>query len=212
MGTIDKGIMGGFQGKVGNVIGSTWKGIEYMRSKAHRRKFTPTEKQLAQQQKFSLAISFVHSMSGLIAVSFGNFAIRRTAINYAIAHTLSKAITGSYPNFSISYPNVLISRGDMPNVLAPAATAGANSLVTWNWKDNSQVGAARPTDKVLLAAYCPAFNQCIYTTGGASRDALTDSLDLSSFAGQEVHTWIGSISENGNTIADSMYTGRLAVT
>ena len=211
MGTIDKGIMGGFQGKVGNVIGSTWKGIEYMRSKAHRRKFTPTEKQLEQQQKFGLAVRFVHSMSGLISISFGNFAVRQTAINYAISHTLNKAITGTYPTFSISYPNVLISRGEMPNVLAPVVTGGINSLVIWNWKDNSKVGSAKPTDEVLLAAYCPAFNQCIYTTGSAKRDALTDSLDLSSFSGQEVHTWIGTISANRNNIADSMYTGMVTV-
>jgi hypothetical protein len=211
MGTIDKGIMGGFQGKVGNVIGSTWKGIEYMRSKAHRRKSTPTQKQLEQQQKFGLAISFVHSMTGLIAIGFGNFAVRRTAINYAIGYTLSKAITGTYPAFSISYPNVLISRGEMPNVLAPAVTGGANSLATWNWKDNSLVGSAKPTDKMLLAAYCPALNQCIYTTGSASRDALTDSLDLTSFSGKEVHTWIGAISENGQNVADSFYTGMVTV-
>jgi len=32
MGTIKKGILGGFSGKVGTVIGGVWKGIEYMRS------------------------------------------------------------------------------------------------------------------------------------------------------------------------------------
>ena len=34
MGTISKGILGGFSGKVGTVIGGNWKGIDYMRSKA----------------------------------------------------------------------------------------------------------------------------------------------------------------------------------
>ena len=32
MGTISKGILGGFSGKVGTVIGGNWKGIDYMRS------------------------------------------------------------------------------------------------------------------------------------------------------------------------------------
>ena len=32
MGTIKKGILGGFSGKVGTVIGAAWKGIDYMRS------------------------------------------------------------------------------------------------------------------------------------------------------------------------------------
>lgn len=33
MGKINQGILGGFSGKVGNVIGGNWKGIDYMRVK-----------------------------------------------------------------------------------------------------------------------------------------------------------------------------------
>lgn len=32
MGTFSKGILGGFSGTVGTVIGGNWKGIQYMRS------------------------------------------------------------------------------------------------------------------------------------------------------------------------------------
>jgi hypothetical protein len=32
MGTIKQGILGGFSGKVGTVVGASWKGIAYMRS------------------------------------------------------------------------------------------------------------------------------------------------------------------------------------
>lgn len=34
MGTIKQGILGGFSGKVGTVIGGSWKGISYMRLQA----------------------------------------------------------------------------------------------------------------------------------------------------------------------------------
>ena len=36
MGTIKQGILGGFSGKVGTVVGSSWKGISYMRGLATR--------------------------------------------------------------------------------------------------------------------------------------------------------------------------------
>ena len=36
MGKISQGILGGFSGKVGTVIGGNWKGIDYMRSKASK--------------------------------------------------------------------------------------------------------------------------------------------------------------------------------
>ena len=207
MGTIDKGILGGFSGKVGTVIGGNWKGIDYMRSKASRRNFKPSQAQLDQQLKFGLAIRFVQTMSGLVEMSFGDFAVRKTGINSAVSYTLKNAIGGVYPSFNIVYANVLVSRGDLPNVLNPSFTMGAGSIGTWSWTDNSSVGIARPADKALLAVYCPAFNQCIYTTGSASRDAVTDSLDLGSFSGQDVHCWIGFISEDGKNVATSLYTG-----
>jgi Family of unknown function (DUF6266) len=211
MGTISKGILGGFSGKVGSVIGGNWKGIDYMRSKSSRRNFKPTQPQLEQQLKFALVVRFIQTITGLVDISFGNFAVRKSGFNSAVSYTLKNAVTGTYPVYAIQYADALVSRGDLPNVLAPAVTSGAGSILTFSWTDNSGVGIARPTDKALLAAYCPAFNQCIYTTGSASRNAITDSLDLSSFSGQDVHTWIGFISEDGQNVASSFYTGMVTV-
>ena len=211
MGTINKGILGGFSGKVGNVVGGTWKGIDYMRSKSNRRNFTATQPQLEQQVKFALAVRFVQTMTGLVEISFGDFAVRKTGFNSAVSYTLRNAITGAYPVYSIQYGDALVSRGDLPNVLAPAVTAGAGSILTFSWTDNSGVGIAKATDKALLVAYCPALNQCVYTTGGAKRNALTDSLNLAAFKGQQVQTWIGFISENRLNVASSFYTGMVTL-
>jgi len=79
MGTINKGIRRGFSGKVGTVIGGTWKGIDYMRSKSDYRNTNPSEAQLAQQLKFGLCIRFVSSMNGLVERTFGNYAIATTS-------------------------------------------------------------------------------------------------------------------------------------
>ncbi len=211
MGTINKGILGGFSGKVGSVVGGNWKGIDYMRSKGTRSNFTPSTIQLEQQAKFGLAIRFVQSMSGLVAVGYRNYAIKQTGANGAVSYVLKNAIGGTYPNSSILYADVLISRGDLPNVLAPAVTMGAASLLTYSWTDNSGVGIARATDKMMLAAYCPAFNQCIYTTGSASRSAVTDALNLATFSGNVVETYISCLSDNGRNIASIIYTGQVTV-
>lgn len=211
MGRISKGILGGFSGKVGSVVGGTWKGIDYMRSKSSRRNFTPSQAQAEQQAKFGLAIRFAQTMSALLEAGFRTYANQQTGVNSAVSYILKNAIGGAYPDYGILYAQVLVSRGDLPNVLAPTATAEANSMLKYNWTDNSGTGIARPEDKVLLAAYCPALNQCIYTTGGARRDAKTDELNLASFSGQEVHTYIGCISENGRNIATSIYTGVVTV-
>ncbi|HEY9362527.1 MAG TPA: DUF6266 family protein, partial [Chitinophagaceae bacterium] len=59
MATFEKGILGGFSGKVGTVIGGTWKGIDFMRSRANKRTFIPSQKQLDQQLKFAIMMRFL---------------------------------------------------------------------------------------------------------------------------------------------------------
>ena len=211
MGKINKGILGGFSGKVGNVIGGNWKGIDYMRSKSSYRNSSPSVAQLAQQIKFGMCIRFVQSLSGLVEMSFNNFAVKKTGINSALSYTLKNAVTGTYPLFSINYADVLVSRGDLPNVLGPGIVMGAGSVLTYAWTDNSGVGIAKPTDKAIMAAYCADYNQAIYSTGSATRNALTDSLNLATFTGKQVQTYIGFVSEDGLNVASSIYTGAITV-
>jgi hypothetical protein len=211
MGTINKGILGGFSGKVGTVIGGTWKGITYMRSIGTIRNLNPTEKQLTQQLKFALAMRFLQPMAGLLNISFHDFAIRMTGINNALSYTLDNAISGVYPSFEIDYAVALVSRGGLPNVLGPAVTSGVGSVLTFSWTDNSGVGIAKATDQAILVAYCPELRQAIYTTAGGLRSDLTGELNLLPFSGLAVETWIGFISESGNLVATSIFTGEVTV-
>jgi hypothetical protein len=211
MRTINKGILGGFSGKVGNVVGGSWKGIDYMGSKGTRRNFTASEKQLAQQLKFALVMSFLQPMAGLLNITFRDFAIRMTGINNAFAYSIKNAITGVYPSFAIDYSLALVSRGDLPNALAPAVTSGAGSLLTFSWTDNSGVGIAKATDQAILVAYCPAQKQAIYTTAGGLRNALTGELNLTPFSGLAVETYIGFIAADKCNIASSIFTGEVTV-
>lgn len=63
MATLNKGILGGFSGKVGTVVGANWRGLDIIRSRPKISKRNPTEKQLEQQMKFKLAISFLQPLS-----------------------------------------------------------------------------------------------------------------------------------------------------
>ncbi|MGH2646003.1 MAG: DUF6266 family protein, partial [Ginsengibacter sp.] len=175
MGTINKGILGGFSGKVGSVVGGSWKGIDYMRSKGNNRNADPTDKQLAQQQKFALVMRFLQPMTSLLSVTFRDFAIRMTGINNAFAYNIKNAVTGVYPSFTIDYALALVSRGDLPNVLGPSVTSGVGSILTFSWTDNSGTGSAKPTDEAIFVAFCPALKQAVYS-GGATRSALTGDL------------------------------------
>lgn len=106
---------------------------------------------------------------------------------------------------------MLVSRGDLPNALAPTVVAGPGSIASFTWADNSGEGSAKAIDTAVLVAYCPATNQCIYTTTGSQRNSLTDSLNLLTFSRQVVETYIGFVSDDGRSVASSIYTGTITV-
>lgn len=210
MGTIQKGILGGFSGKVGSVVGGSWKGIDYMRSKANRRTITSSQKQKEQQMKFALIIKFLQPLSNLLAVSFKSYAVKMTGGNSAMSYNLRNAITGTYPDFTIDFTKVLVSRGDMPNAINPSVEAATGGIVNFAWTNNAGSGKAQNTDKSIVVAYCPDLDQSIFNLG-ADRSEETTNLNLASFSGHAVETWLGFISESGKDVATSVFTGEVTV-
>ena len=63
MGKIKQGILGGFRGKVGTVIGASWNGIAYMRGIPQSQKDPKTAAQLAQRAFFSEVQDLVGQLS-----------------------------------------------------------------------------------------------------------------------------------------------------
>jgi hypothetical protein len=47
------------------IVGGSWEGIDYRRSKSNRRNFEPTEKQRIQNLQFVLTIRFLQPIAGL---------------------------------------------------------------------------------------------------------------------------------------------------
>ncbi len=63
MGKIKQGILGGFKGKVGTVIGSSWNGIAYMKGRPQSVKNPRTDKQTMQRTFFKEVLSLVGQLS-----------------------------------------------------------------------------------------------------------------------------------------------------
>jgi len=213
MGKFEKGILGSFSGKVGPVVGGSWKGIDYMRSKSRRRrKGSFTEAQLEQQAKFGLVVKLTGPLKDLLAVTFKEYAVNKTGANSATAYILKNAITGTYPAYTLAYPLVLVSRGDLPNADAPAAALGTAGAVNFSWTSNAGIGKAKGTDKSILVAYCPALSMAVYTIEGPDRSTGAGSLNLSVFKGNTVHTWLAFTSTDRQPdVSNSVYTGSVLI-
>jgi hypothetical protein len=85
MGTIRKGVLGGFSGKVGTVVGGSWKGISYMRSLPGKFRGKSSLLQLNQRTKFALAVNFLKPMNALLRTGWKLYAYGQSAMNAAMA-------------------------------------------------------------------------------------------------------------------------------
>lgn len=211
MRTYKKGILGSFSGKVGTVVGSSWNGIEYMRSLPKASHKAPTDLQMIQRTKLGMAIGFLQPISALINIGYKNLAVRQTPFNVATAQLLSDGITGVYPDLMIDYPKVLISKGNLTGAWGPAITSEA-SKVNITWQDNTASGTAKPTDKAMLLVYNPVKSQYVFTMAGENRGLLADSMDLpADFLGDTVHAWITFISADKKTVSTSLYISEIVI-
>jgi Family of unknown function (DUF6266) len=212
MGTIQTGILGGFNGKVGTVVGSNWKGISTMRALPKGRKGNFSPAQLQQQARFALMISFLQPLSILMNVTYKKAAIKMSGFNKVFSENVRNAIAGVYPAFTIDYPKVVLSRGPLANVNNPVAVSTTTGKLVYTWTDNTNsVDLALSSDIVFLAAYNEALNQWVFLSSAAARNAGTFTLDVSQFAGKPVHTYIGIMSADRNRTGPSIYTGQVNV-
>jgi hypothetical protein len=211
MGTIKKGILGGFSGKVGTVVGASWKGIAYMRSLPQKVRNPRTDAQMSQRTKFAVALNFLKPMNGLLRTGWKLYANRQSPINAAMSYTIANAITGTYPNYAIDPGKVFVSRGSLsPAANADATATGGNLVFSWN--DNSGSNAAKQTDKALIAVVNPAKSEAVFDTAGAERSTGTQSVPMpAGWVGDSVEAYIGFISEDGREVANSVYLGSIAI-
>ena len=214
MGKISQGVLGGFSGKVGNVVGGSWKGIDYMRIKPASVANPRTAAQVDQRSKFSIVLNFLQPLSEFLRVGFKLYAKKMTQFNSAMSYNLNHAVTGAYPNFSIDYPNVLVSRGQLNGAIGAAATSTNPATVDFTWVDNSGPGRSKAstTDKAMLLLYNASKGIAVYNLEGESRDTGAQSLDTpADFSGDDVEAFMAFISEDGSQVSNSVYVGSVTV-
>ena len=207
MGTISKGILGGFSGKVGQVVGATWRGVTYMRSIGGKRTGPPTQAQLEQQEKFRLMVAFLRPFASLLSIGFKGYANQQTGVNAAVSYNLQNAVLGSSSPYNIDFGRILLSRGDLPGVSGGTAEPLAGGKVKFTWQNNTGIGTAKATDRCIPVVWGGEYNEAIFLIGGTSRDSQEMTLDCPSLINETVQTWLAFISADGRKVSTSVNTG-----
>lgn len=164
MGIIKQGILGGFSGKVANVVGTSWKGIAVVKSQPLSVANPRTAAQVAQRNKLSACVSVLQPMLAEVIKPLNDrFAGQMSGYNYA----LQKSIDAFDPSGNLSTPeNFKISRSTAKAQLVDAIAAEAKiTKYKVRWTSDAGEGYALATDRGYLVCVNAANNKVAVSTG-----------------------------------------------
>lgn len=201
MGKIGQGILGGLSGKVGNVVGASWKGINYIRIKPVSVANPRTLGQVNQRTKFSATLEFLQPSLAFLKIGYKFQANKQTAFNAAMSYILKNAITGTSPDFTVDYALALMSRGSMTGASGAGMEVATNEA-SISWTDYSGDGNARLDDKAMMLAYNAAKKESIMVLEGAVTRQSTNTIVAlpATYAGDTVHFYLAFQTAEGTSV------------
>lgn len=148
MGKINQGILGSVSGKVGGVIGGSWKGIGYVRSIPASVADRKSTAQLEQRAKMKLLGKVsAEILAEIIKPLWDRFAIKMSGYNAFVRKNMPAFLSGSV----ISLESLVISNGKMaatPNVSA-SWNSGSEELSIF-WDNDMPDSFASASDKMYI--------------------------------------------------------------
>lgn len=208
MGKIAQGILGGLSGKVGNIIGGSWKGIDYIRIKPTSVANPRTEGQVNQRNKFTITLEYLQATKDFIKVGYKSFAVKKTEFNAAMSYVLNNAVGGVAPVFTIDYSLALLSRGNLSGALNGSTDLLTPGQVSFAWDDNSTDGNANTTDKAMLLVYNPSKKESVSILNGVDRTVGSQSVTIpNTYVGDTIELFMAFVSADGKIVSNSVYLG-----
>ena len=212
MAIIRESPLGVISGKIGQIVGASWKGINYVRVLAGSVANPQTDAQLTQRQKFSVTMHFLEPLSEFLKTGFKAYAVKMSGINAAMGYNIKNALTGTYPSIAIDFPNALVSRGNLAGSLNAVASSTVAGTVKFDWDDNSGEIGAIAYDKTLLVVYNPSQNQAVTVNELAERADETQTVTVpDSFSGDLVQCYMAFITVDGDVVSNSAFAGAVTV-
>lgn len=211
MGTIREGANGGFSGKAGSVIGSSWKSINYIRGLGKKRTKAASEAQLIQQARFLTIAKFIMPIAPFVQVGFGQVNTgTMTPSNVALQENINSAVVGTYPTFTLDYQKLRIATGSLQPGGTVSATVAAG-ILTVNWSNKAiEIQKGELDDRVYILLYQPTLDEFLTSPDMPTRGDGTIDIELPDyFLGDKGHVWLFFADRKGKRVSKSTYLGEV---
>ena len=210
MATYNNGILGPFSGTIGNVVGSSWKGIPVIKAKPVRKNFEVSVLQQQQRARFQLISKFLQPLNDLLCQTFKKSAVGMSCLNKAFSEN-KNAVTGDYPAMAIDFSKIVLSKGRLPLGEPPSLVSQEPGKLLLTWKTGDGINRLLTAGSAFIAAYCEEFNRWIFGQYQIADNVNSYMLDVVPFNGKRVQTYIGFISKGGQRFSESRYMGQISI-
>jgi len=204
MGVIKQGILGGFSGKVANIVGSSWKGVPVIKSLPLSVANPKTTAQTAQRNKMTGVVSAARILlAALIQPYWNPFAQGESGYNAFVSTNIANFANGVFTDFA----NFFSTRGSLLGVVQGATSASeGSSTITVPWTDNSGQSDAEGTDESVVTVYNETQDYWVIDAGSATRaDGTVDVNDAKMAQGDDLHIYLSMSRPNISKVSDSDY-------
>lgn len=204
MGKIKQGILGGVSGTVGNVVGSSWKGINYLRIKAQSIKDAKSDGQIGQRARFAACTALAKSIfDSIIRPVWDKKAKKMSGYNLFVKTNIANFDdNGEIADYGL----LRFAVGDLVNAAGIIATDDPvlEGAIRITWTDNSGTGNAAATDRLNILAFCNG-EIVVLDSLGIMRSAGTAQVPLPFGAGVEVHVYAFFVDESKSKYSNDQY-------
>ena len=209
MGIIKQGILGGFSGKVGSVVGTSWKGINVMKARPLSVANPRTAAQIAQRSLIGNASKFASEiLATIIQPLWNRFASQASGYNDFVSANLSL--------FADALPSVIadleISKGKMAKTTIDAAVAtGADDDVEVTWTDDSGSGFKLATDIAYVVVIDQSGELVYGFETAATRADEVASVNLPVTGGDDYAVYLAFKRADGTVVSNTAFISTNAV-
>ena len=209
MAKVRQGILGGFRGRVGNIVGTGWKGIAVMKSLPLTVANPRTAGQVQQRNKFKTLVKLATViLAALVKPLWDRFASNMSGFNAFISANQS----AFFSDGTLDWRNMIISRGRMlPPILGDYNVSGGSFTIELTNPIGDRF--ALPTDNIYLLIMDgndlkPRFaGQVAQTRGSGSTVNVSGSLqDITSMA-YETAIFAAYLRNDGSEVSNSANNG-----
>lgn len=155
MGTIKRGILGGFSNKVGNIVGSSWKGIAVVKSLPLSVANPNTVPQQGVRTRFTGMVAIASILTPIFLKKVWN----RGAMQMSGFNAFVKAnIMSCFSAGGIYTPGAMVisDSNESPQDVESITASAATNVITFDWSDAHLVGNQKADDIAFIAVISAA--------------------------------------------------------